>query len=402
MLKGDAALSAPKFAAALDRAEGKPRVALLLGLKQCGKASEAGKVEALASSSDPELHKAVLATLAALGSPSSAPLLEKAAEQAKYQYEPLGATEALLNYAQTLSQNRQEALSRKICEAVMRNCKSADQIQYKSKALSILVAGGTGASVSSLLIKAATDPDKKYRAAALSLALRQETPIQPWISVLSNSKNGAVQADLIHFLAERKDAAATPVLKKLIFHSDPQVRTEAAQALAIIGKKDAFQDLVNYLVKYPSPPDAEAAQKALLTICSTEQAKQLAEKAKGAPDGAKTAMLEVIAAKNDPQFFPLFQASLQGSPQVRETAVNHLSAVSGGGNLDFLLTLLEGPLSEKEIPPVQKALVMAVQRSEIKNAAAQRILEAARKSSSPQSISRCWQGLATKWDWTWS
>ena len=396
MLKGDASLAAPKFAAALDRADGKPRVALVLALKQSGTAGEAGKVEALAGSSDRELQRAILAALAAMGNPSSAQILQKAADQANYQYEPLGATEALLDFAQTLSRNQQQGLSRKICERVMKNCKSADQMQYKSKALSILIANSSVASATPLLLKAASDADKKYRAAALSLALRQENPIQPWIDALSKSKNGAAQADLVHFLAVRKDPAAIPILEKMLSHQDPQVRSEAAEALAIVEKEKAFNSLLGYLAKYPFSPDADAAQKALLMICSTEQARQLAEKLTEAPDGAKVVMLEVIAAKNDPQFFPLFQANLQGSPRVRETAVNNLSAVAGGDNLNFLMTMIEGALSKKEIQPVQKALVTAVQRSENKEATAKRILQATQKSSTPERYFTVLAGIGSE------
>lgn len=396
MLKRDASLAAPKFAAALDRAEGRPRVALVLALKQSGKAGEAGKVEALASSPDRELRKAALAALAAMGNPSSAQILQKAADQANYRYEPLGATEALLDYALTLSRSQQEGLSHEICEKVMKNCKSADQMQYKSKALSILSASIPAPSATPLLLKAASDADKKYRAVALSLASRQESPIQPWIDALSKSKNGAAQADLVHFLAVRKDPAAALTLKKMLSHKDPQVRTEAAEALTLIEKEKAFPDLLGYLVKYPSSPDADAAQKALLMICSTEQARQLAEKVKEAPDGAKVVMLEVIAAKNDPQFSPLFQASLQGSPRVRETAVNNLSAVAGAGNLDFLMTMIEGTLSEKEVQPVQKALVAAVRRSENKEASAKRILQATQKSSTPERYFAVMAGIGSE------
>ncbi len=396
MLQGDASLAVPKFAAALDRADGKTRVALVVALKQAGTASEAGKVEALAGSADRALQKAILAALATMGNPSSAQILQKAAEQANYQYEPLGATEALLDFAQTLSQNQRKDLSHTICEKVMKNCTSADQMQYKSKALSVLVADSSLPSATSLLLKAASDTDKKYRAAALSLALRQGGPIQPWIDALSKSNNGEAQADLVHFLAVRKDPAATPALKKMLSHRDPRVRTEAAEALAIVEKEKAFNDLLAYLAKYPSSPDADAIQKALLMICSTQQARQLAEKVKEAPDGAKVVMLEVIAAKNDPQFFPIFQSNIQGSPRVRETAVNNLAAVAGGGNLDFLLNMIEGPLSEKEIQPVQKSLATAVRRSENNDAAAEKILQAARKSSSPERYFAVLAGIGSE------
>jgi HEAT repeat protein len=316
----------------------------------------------------------VLACLAVLGDPDSYELLNDAAKKTKYMPEPSRSTGSLLVYAQTLSEQENHDLSLKICKVVIKKCSTPEQIQFKNAAL-ITAAGNNDITQSvSLLVDAMKDKNKAHRMTAIRYAAENNTPVDPWITELLNTKDNEVKGEILSLFGMLQSEKSLHVISAYMNDSDAGVRQEAVKALALINKSKAVPEILRYTLAYPAAPDSNTARASLLQTVGTDHLPLLTKALDGAPDGAKVVLIEVIAAKEDAGTFDILYGLIVQGPEIRAAALDNLYLVADQGDLGDLMRLFDQLSDEDEIAAIETALVSAIQRGAHKEVSTQALL----------------------------
>lgn len=370
----DPGKAADLFAAQLQNCQGRCQIALVNALKSTGNSGHADAVAALAGSNSSELQRSVLACLAELGNPASQKLLSDEAKKAAYMPEPTRATGSLLAFALTLSEKGKHDISQKICNTIMKKCSAPEQVHFKCEAL-IIAAGNRDIRESvSLLVDAMDDNSKSYRMTAIRFAAANNSPLDPWIKAVQDTRNNEVKSEILSLFGMLKKPEATAIVRAHMGNQDAGVRQEAAKALALIEKSEAVPDLLKYTLSYPVEPDSRTAQACLLQTVGKEQLPQLTGALEGAPEGAKVILTEVIAAKGDPVTFDILYSQLQESPAIRAVSIRNLYQVADQGDVGDLIRLFDQLEDDDELAAVETALVSAIQRGPYREVSTQAVL----------------------------
>jgi HEAT repeat protein len=366
--------AADLFADRLQSCEGRTQIALVNAIKNTGNSRHADAVAKLAGSDSPELQRSVLACLAKLGNPDSHGILSDAAKEAAYLPEPINATGSLIVYAKTLSQQNEHSLSMKICKSLIKKCSAPEQIHFKSAAL-LTAAGNESIEKSvTLLVEAMKDKNKPYRMSAIRYAAANNTPVNPWISALDKSKNSEVKAEILSLFGMLQSHETVNVISGYMDAPEAPVRQQAVKALAQIKKSDAVPAIITYTLSYPDAPDSETARAALLQTVGIDQLPLLTAALDGAPEGAKVVLIEVIAAKGDPDSFDILYAQIAQSGALRSTVLKNIYMVSEQGDLGNLMKLFDQLEDTGEIAAIETALVAAINRGSHKEVSTQALL----------------------------
>jgi HEAT repeat protein len=366
--------AADLFAGQLKNCQGRCQIALINAIGNTGNSNHSKAVASLAGSGSPELQRSVLACLAELGNPDSYKLLNDGAKKADYLPEHTNATGSLLVYAQTLSENDMHDLSLKICNTVIKKCSEPEQMAFKSAAL-VTAAGNKdiGQSVS-LLVDALKDKNKPYRMTAIRYAAANNTPVDPWLIALQNSKNNEVKAEILSLFGMMQSEETAHILSAYMNDSDAGVRQEAVKSLALSKKGEAVPEILKYTLSYPSAPDSNTARASLLQTVGTEQLPLLTEALVGASEGAKVVLIEVIAAKGDPGSFDILYEQIGQGGKVRAVSLKNLNLVSDQGDLGDLMRLFDQLEDKDEQAAIETALVAAIQRGAHQEVSTQALL----------------------------
>jgi len=374
--------AADLFADRLQSCEGRTQIALVNAIKNTGNYRHADAVTSLAGSDSPELQRSVLACLAALGNPDSYGLLSDAAKNAAYLPEPTRATGSLIVYAQTLSKQDEHQLSLKICKHINKKCKASEQMHFKSAAL-IIAAGNDAIEKSvSLLVDAMKVDNKPYRMTAIRYAAANNTPVNPWASALNSSKNNEAKAEILSLFGMLKSDETVNIVSSYMDDPDAAVRQQAILTLALLKKSEAVPAILTYTLSYPAEPDSKTARAALLQTVGMDQLPLLTAALDGAPEGAKVVLIEVIAAKGDPDFFDILYAQIAQTGAERSAAIDNLHLVSDQGDLGDLMKLFDQLEDKDEIAAIETALVAAIDRGSHKEVSTQALLLHAARSYS--------------------
>ncbi len=381
MRDADPGAAANLFVKYLQQTTGQAQIALLNALGKTGNRSHAASVGALAGSTNPDLQKGVLAALAKLGNPDSYSVLNNAAKAVGHMPDPTHATSSLLAYAETVSELGNPSLSKKICKQLMKKCSSKEQIHFKIRALLIAAGNEKIESSVTLLVDALENDEKPYRMAALDYAAKSNTPVEPWIIALKESKKSEVKAEIIFLFGLLRSEATVEVVTSFLTDSDAQVRQQAAKSLALIQKEKAVPELIRYAMTYPEVPDTETAKSALLQTVGKQQVHWLVEQLNPAREGAKAVFIEVIAEKGDPAHFPVLFSQLDQGGLVRSAVLASLYRVSSEEHMDDLLPLFVQLDNRQEQMHLEKALVASVKSSADHSAGTSRLLSFAKEHS---------------------
>jgi len=380
--------AADLFVEQLNNCQGRSQIALVNAIKNTGNDSHAQAVAALAGSESPELQRSVLACLAKLGNPESFKLLNDAAKKAAYLPEPTRATGSLLDYAQTLSEANMHDLSLKICNTVIKKCSEPEQLHFKSAALIVSARNDNIGNSVSLLVDAMKDKNKPYRMTAISYAAANNTPVDPWITALQNSKSNEVKAEILSLFGMLQSEKSVHIVSAYMNVPDAGVRQEAVKALTLIKKYKAVPEILTYTISYPGTPDTNTARACLLQTVGTDQLPLLTEALDRAPDGAKVVLIEVIAAKRDPGTFDILYAQTGQSAAVRSATLENLHLVADQGDLGDLIRLFDQLEDKDELADIETALVASIQRGAHQEVSTQALLlHAARTYSIEKYIS---------------
>jgi hypothetical protein len=370
------------FAAKLDKCEGRTQIALVNAIRKTGNSSHAVAVGKLAGSASTELQRSVLACLATLGGTDSYALLNDAAKSTGYMPESTNATGSLVIYAGTLADQKEGEMSMKICKTLMKTCKAPEQSGFKSGAL-ITAADQQSIDQSlPLLLEAMKDADKRYRMSAIRYAAAAGSPVKPWISALQKNKKSEVKAEILYLLGELKDKGTSEIISGYIKHSDAGVRQQALLSLVLIEGNAALPQVMEYTLAHPEKPESETAKSCLLQIVKMDQLALLEKNLKGAPEGARIVLTEVIAAKGDPAYFDTLYKLAEKDGAAGSAAMENLHMVSNEQHLDQLLLLYDKQEAKKERSQVEEAVVASIQSYPEQSAAMEQLIAHATVHSS--------------------
>lgn len=122
---------------ALGNADGTARLAITEALGDVHYKEAVAAIEKIATSSEQNLRKVSLYSLAEIGVPSSEPILAAAAQKAAYGYDETDATAVYLKYLARLAANGNAAAAEKAALALIKNTPDAKQSATRSSALKI-------------------------------------------------------------------------------------------------------------------------------------------------------------------------------------------------------------------------------------------------------------------------
>ena len=309
------------FVDQLDKCDGRLQIALVNAIAECGNSNHAEAVASLAGSSSPELQRSVLACLAELGNPESHALLSDAAKKTGYLPEPTRATGSLIVYAQTLSRQNNSDLSLKICKSLMKKCTAPEQVHFRNAALITAADSESMEKSIHLLLNAMKEDNKVYRMTAIRYAAKNNTPVNPWISELKSIKNSEVKAEILSLFGMLKSDETVVILNSYLDDQDSTVRQQAVLSLALIKHGEAVPDILKYNISFPQEPDSKTAKAALLQTVSLDLLPLLTKELDNAPEGAKVVLIEVIAARSDPESFDILYDQISHTGAVRSAAL---------------------------------------------------------------------------------
>ena len=163
--------------------------------------------------------------------------------------------------------------------------------------------------------------------------------------------------------------------------TDAMVRQQAVKSFALIKKDKAVNDILNYTLSFTSLPDIETAQQALLQTVG-EDVQLLVDKLSTAPDGAKIALIHVIAAKGNSTNFNALFDQIEQQGEVRSSALENLFRVASYEHLNTLMILFDQLENKEESLHIERAIVASVNSSPDRSGAIQMVLSYASEKSS--------------------
>ena len=314
----------------------------------------------LSSDKDKSTQASALNALAQTGNPLALPVLQKAAKTVSYKWEQSGATASLLAYAKTVGSKGDPKTMEKICKTIISNCNDRSNIQYKTSALETIVSY-YGYEAMPYLLEAARNPDKTYRNAAyrFSLSVPGTAATRKWLEYYP----GALQtskSEIINMLGLRKDELATPLIIASLSDSDINIRKEAAAAIIKVKGKEAIPSLIDYMNKFSSDEDQNAAKSALMSVLDSRRMPLLVPVLKDGPAAAKKSAIELIAwGKGKDYFATVLPYTGSADETVKAAAYKALADLTGPDDQEKLIDLLNKTDNQVMISDVQLALADA-------------------------------------------
>jgi HEAT repeat protein len=324
--------------------------------------SQAGVNEYIkwASVTDMNIKSSAYNALAMSGSKEAYPVLSKAAKAVSYRWDVTGSTSSLLNYARIIGLNGDVKNMDKICKLIIAKCDDNSSIQNKTVALEIYVSSH-GISAMDYLIKGAAHPDKRYRNAAIhmSLALSGNEVVKRWIKYFPKAIPDA-KPEIINMLGIRSDSLARPLITASLSDKDLNVRIEAASAIVNLGSESAIPALINYMMKFDSDQDQEAAKSSLMTVCGSNNISLLLPVLKGGTSAARKSTIELLAWNKENEYFSeVFPLTTSKDEPVKNAAIKALANLAGPSDQTKLIELLSVSFDHDNILDIQEAISVA-------------------------------------------
>ncbi|HKK42001.1 MAG TPA: family 16 glycoside hydrolase, partial [Bacteroidales bacterium] len=318
-----------------------------------------------AGSSDHGIRAAALNALAHSGSPDALPVLLDAAKIVDFRWEATGACSALLTYAKKIASAGDIKGMDKICRTIINKSRDKLNFQSKTEALGIYTTFH-GINAMPYILKAASDQNRKYRAAAInmSLAIKGSGVVSQWVKYFKRATPDA-KPEIIAMLGERADETALPLVNSALSDNDVNVRVEAAAALVKISGNKAVNSLINYMLVSGSDEDQEAARSALKTVLDNDNLHFLIPVLNEGPPFARISAVDLLAWSRNNRYFSdvLKYASSENEP-LRAAAVKALASLAGKDDQNKLIELLSVTEKPEYIAGIQEALANAANQVE--------------------------------------
>ncbi len=309
------------------------------------------------SQSNAEIKAAAYNALAQSGSPRVLSILLKASKKAGYNWDHFGSVNSLLNYAIITGEKGDLKTMNKICNLLISKCKDESNIHYKIAALNTYV-NYHGFAAMPYLQKAVNSTDEKYRKAALrmTLSIQDDKVVSEWISYYKKAPYYS-KADIISMLGQKGDHKAIPLIKASLSNSDVNVRKEAAIALAVLAKKEALPDLIEYMLKYTSQDDQSAASTAIKITTGGEEIIQLLPVLEKGHEEAQLTAIKLFTWYKEQKFFEkILPFTSSENELIKSAAFKALAELSGPYDQKQLIELITNLDNPDHIKDIQTAL----------------------------------------------
>jgi|WetSurMetagenome_2_1015567.scaffolds.fasta_scaffold04605_2 HEAT repeat protein len=329
-----------------------------------------------ASSTEINTRSSALNALAQSGSKPAYPVLLKSASDVSYRWEPSGATEALLNYANVIGHNGDLKTADKICNLIISKCNDNVTIQNKTAALDVFV-GLHGIQAMDELFKAAGNPNSKYRNAAIimTLTVPGSEIIKNWIKYYPKAIPEA-RPEIIRMLGIRSDQVSLPLITSALSDADGNVREEAAAAIVKLAGKKSIPALISYMSGYSGDADQVAAKSALMTVVGNDNIVQLVPVLNNGNSAAIRSTIELLAWNKGNIFFSdVLPFTSSTDESLRKVAMQSLSSLAGPAELPKLIELLKTNNNLAYISDIQNAISAAAQKITDKEKKSELILQ---------------------------
>lgn len=347
---------------ALQKSKKSQQITLVEAIGQVRYAHAADKIRTMATTSDLNLKKTVLRTLAELGDISSSTLMVTEAEKAKYSFETTDATGSYLLFLKRAVENGNNSFAEKACLKIIKTRGIPTYVQ--SCALQILVKSAGKKAVPELL-KVLKSTDKDYRMAAQS---QLGTLLSPKISrilqeTVKSTSNSELKSELISLLAENNVKPALPLMLQMLKSKDKQVQLAAIKASVKTGQTESIV-AVTATMKNGDSEIIGAAKTALLTVDGKGVADVAASFIPQVSGLARCALIEIIAKRQDSDHTNLIFTETENSDaMVRLSALKALFSLVKIGDTEKIGEMLNNATDEREILALQEALFSAVKNT---------------------------------------
>ncbi|HEX3006211.1 MAG TPA: family 16 glycoside hydrolase, partial [Bacteroidales bacterium] len=372
------------FFEALKTSNGRNQVTFVKALGELHVKTAVAEISKLANSQNKELQRSVLAALANIGDAQSYNIIWSAAQKSSFKYEPTEATASFLKYCDQLGKNKDIALCKQGCLAIIASNSEKDLLHNKAAAIAIYSRYFPKEAMA-IILKEVDNADSSYRMAVLNTAraLGDESYTQKWIK---KAKGASVntQADIIYMLGNRNDKSAVPFVQKSLQDNSSKVRRMAIWALVKLDPAIAEKELLNYLALGNETSEAEYALKTLL---DEKKLDQVVSKLPNATNAGKVGLLNMIASKNGKRFFSQVYSYTQNEDAaIRTAAISALKSIASFNNIDELLKLLAKTSDEKDIKELQLALINAANENDDSEKASEPLLKEFQNASLKEKL----------------
>lgn len=303
--------------------------------------------------------------LAMSGAPEAYSVLLKAARSYNYRWEHTGATAALINYANTLGINGDIKTMDKICRMLIRKCNDKLTFHNKTAALRTYVSFH-GINAMPYILKAAEHPDTKYRNAAIDMTdmIKGSEVVNKWIEYFPKAVPAA-RPEILRMLGKRGDRLALDLIKSSLDDADSAVRNAACEAIVLTDGKNAVPSIIQYMMKYESSSDQEAAKSALRSVAGNDEVALLKDVLKNGPPAAKISAIELMAWNGGHQYFgDVLPFASSSEERVKAAVFKALPGLAGHEDQNALLSLLSTSGNESYISDIQQALAVAANKTD--------------------------------------
>jgi len=324
---------------------------------------------------------AALYALASTGGDRAGQIIMQAAEEASYQWNPVGAVNSLLLYARNEGLGGDVKTMDRITDLVISKSTAPASAGQRLAAMSVKTAvKGSGAL--NMLLEAANDPDVAIRGGALRLsaAMPGSEVTKKWIGRYSKVRPEA-KPEILFMLGERGDDLAVPLMLKALNDPSQEIAGEAVTALARLQGKKAVDPLLAWILKYDNEEGHRAAANALTTILDSTSMAKVAENLPASSGHATVTLIWLLSWSGDNNYFKtVYPYTGSGDMAVRAAALTSLASLASWDDQPQIISLLGQTREKAEITVLQGALLSAAMRNDNPAERSAMILEALDKS----------------------
>ncbi len=350
---------------ALKKSDGIQQIRLVEALGDARYQPAADVITPLAGSSNIQLQKVVLHSLAEIASPGSEKILVKAAETTRYVYEPTDALGSLVLYMQNslTKQGGMQAVS-KISKNLLKATSESSQLAAKTAALDLYVRSSRESAIGEVM-KALDSDNKSYRQAALnySAGIVSSKMDDNLLKRAKGEKRGEVKGEIIMALGRRGNPASLPFILESVKSNNPPVCNAAIIAASQLGKEQAIPSIIN-LMAAMAPGNVETietAKNCLLSMRSESVIPAIAAAIPKTSIPARVMFLEILGLKKAQDQSEVVFSQVDDL-NVGLTAKKVLKDVVTGKDVQRVAQLLNASASsgKEGIAALQQALFAAV------------------------------------------
>ena len=377
-------LSKKTLAEALLRSKESQQISLVEAIGQVRYTAIAETIRVLSTTTDLNLKKTVLRTLAELGDLPSAALLLSEAVKARYSFESTDAAGSYLLFLRRAVENGNNSFADKASLKIINNTEIPTY--FRSCALQIL-SKSAGKKAVPVLLKTLKSDDKDYRMAAQALL---GTFLSPKLSdrlqkTAKSTTNSELKSELIDLLSENNVKSALPMMVEMLQSKDRKIQLAAIKATAKTGQNEAIIPII-MAMENGDNEITSVAKTALLTITGNGVADAAASFVPHVSGFVRCTLIEIIAKRQESRYTNLIFAETGNSDAlVKQAAIGALASIVKIGDTEKIGELLNNSTDESEISALQEAFFSAIKSSGNQQEQVAHILSVMKKSGEKQS-----------------